>query len=784
MRVSSILWLNKQVKITQLISSLIMKKISASALLLALAISASGQALDLGSRAIMRQYQSQSIPTHNAYTKALEQLNIPTSHITGLIKLSEGTTMEELEAEGVNIVRSRGNIALVSMPVGEVERISALKQVKTLQLSRKVLPKMDKVRTAMGVDKIHAGTDLPQAYTGKGVVAGIVDQGLDPNHINFRNADGTSRIQQLTHIYVTSATSDGYDVDMYTPENIAKFGTDNIGTFHGSHTLGIMAGGYRDTMTVAKGTSMLSAKVETDYNPFYGSAYEADIAASCGDLNDMLIALGVEGVLDYAYKTNKPAVINLSLGSNVGPHDGSEIMSQYLDLAGKEAIICIAAGNEGELPIALNKTLTSENNVVKSFIKPTYPEVPTTQGTYYNLRYDQLYIYSNDKTEFTVKLVVYNKSRGTVTFQHAITSNMNGSAVYYASPGYAQEGDLTNTNFTRAFDGYVGMGSMIDENNGRYYVLIDYFVSDNQSTNANGNYLLGFIVEGKDGQRVDCYCSGLYSSMDAYGQEGWDNGSTNGSISDMACAQNVLVVGSYNTRNAWVSLDGKAYNYPGQYTPGYISSFSSYGTLIDGRNLPHICAPGATTISSTNTYYIDSNKVPMSALQGQRTEDKRKNYWHQQVGTSMATPAVAGAIALWLEADPTLTIDEVKDIAMSTAVKDSYVAAGDPVQWGAGKFDAYAGLKEVLRRAEEDGVEGITSDNDSRLMITPAGHNAFEVFIGGANEIDATIYNIAGQPVLSQSCQGDEAIIDASSLNAGVYIISINNSYNHRILVK
>lgn len=758
-----------------------MKKISISAMLLAMAVTASAQSsLDLGSRATLRQYQTQNIPTHNAYTKALEQLNIPTSHITGLIKLAEGATAQDLEAEGVNVVRTRGDIALVSMPIDDVERISNLKQIKTLQLSRKVLAKMDKVRTAMGVDKIHTGSDLPQAYTGKGVVTGIVDQGLDPNHINFRNTDGTSRIQQLTHIYATNATSDGYDVDMYTPATISKFKTDNYDTFHGSHTLGIMAGSHKGELTVAKGTSALSAKVETDNNPFYGVAFDADIAASCGDLNDMLIALGVEAVLDYAYNTQQPAVINLSLGSNVGAHDGKEVMSQYLDMAGKEAIICIAAGNEGELPIALNQTLTNEDKELKSFIKPTYAEVPTSSYTYHNLRYDQLYIYSNDSSEFTLKLIVYNKSRGTVTFQHAITGNMNGGAVYYASPEYAQEGDLTNTNFSRAFDGYVGMGSMIDPNNGRYYVLVDYFLSDNQTTNANGNYLLGFIVEGKEGQRIDCFCSGLYSSMDGYGQEGWDNGSTNGSISDMACAHNVLVVGSYNTRNAWVSLDGKAYNYPGQYTPGYISSFSSYGTLIDGRNLPHVCAPGATTISSTNSYYIDSYKVPTSALQAKLEESDRNNYWHQQVGTSMATPAVAGAIALWLEADPTLTIDEVKEIAMATAVSDSYVAAGDPVQWGAGKFDAYAGLKEVIRRA---GIESIKVD-DARLMIAEKGTKQFEIFLGDANEMNVTIYNIAGQPMLQQSCEGDEILVNASNLNAGVYIVSVNGQYNQRILVK
>lgn len=757
-----------------------MKKNQLSLLFIGIALSVSAQGLDLGSRAILRQHQTENIPVHNNYLKALQSANIPTDHITGLIKIADDATFEMLENEGVNIVKTRGNIALVSMPIGEVERIASLNSIKSIQLSRKVLAKMDKVRTAMGVDKIHAGTELPQAYTGKGVVAGIVDQGLDANHINFRNTDGSSRIQQLTHIYATNTTSDGYDVDMYTPENMSKFKTDTYDTYHGSHTLGIMAGGYKGEATIAKGTSSLSAKVETDNNPFYGVAYDADIAASCGDLNDMLIALGVEGILDYAYKTQKPAVINLSLGSNVGAHDGTDIMNQYLDLAGEEAIICVAAGNEGELPIALNQTFTSEDKELKTFIKPTYPEVPTSSYTYRNLRYDQLYIYSDDATEFTVKMIVYNKSRGTITFQHAVSTNMNGGAVYYATPGFAQDGDLSNTNLSRAFEGYFGMGSMIDPNNGRYYVLVDYFLFDNQTTNANGNYLFGFVVEGKDGQRIDCFCSGLYSSMDGYAQEGWDNGSTNGSISDMACSKNVLVVGSYNTRNAWVSLDGKAYNYPGQYTPGYISSFSSYGTLIDGRNLPHVCAPGATTISSTNSYYIDSYNVPTSALQAKQTETDRNNYWHQQVGTSMATPAVAGAIALWLEADPTLTIDEVKEIAISTAVSDTYVAAGDPVQWGAGKFDAYAGLKEVIRRA---GVENITVE-DARLMIAEKGSKQFEIFLGNATEMNVTIYNIAGQPMLQQSCEGDEILVDASNLNAGVYIISVNGQHNQRILVK
>ena len=148
----------------------------------------------------------------------------------------------------------------------------------------------------------------------------------------------------------------------------------------------------------------------------------------------------------------------------------------------------------------------------------------------------------------------------------------------------------------------------------------------------------------------------------------------------------------------------------------------------------------------------------------------------------MATPVVAGGIALWLEADPTLTVDEVKDIISKTSVVDADVTgSGDPIQWGAGKFDAYAGLKEVIRR--QSGTSDVLVD-DNRLMIKSIGENVYEVFLGGAEKIDAVLYNISGQPVMSQSVAADEATIDASSLASGVYILNVNGVHSQRILVK
>lgn len=759
-----------------------MKKIWFSLIALGVAFSGVAQSkLDLQSRAMLRSATVMQAPNSKIHTLAKTNGIIPQGHISGLIKISEGESFDALTENGVNVVRTRGDIALVTMPINEVERISTLGCIKQMQLSRTIEPKMDLVRPAIGVDKIHAGTDLPQAYTGKGVITGIVDSGFDPQHINFRDEEGNNRISYISHIYLSEDQQSYYIGEYNTPELVSKFGTDNTGTFHGTHTLGIMAGGYKGVSTVATRQSAFAAKVEETNNPYYGVACESEIMLSCGDLMDMFIALGVENILDQAYEAQKPAVINMSLGSNIGSHDGTSVMSQFLDLAGQEAIICLSSGNEGDLPIALNQTFTADDNVLQSFIHPY-----TQQQGYYNLRYGQVYVYSNDATEFTFEAVIYNQKRGTVTFRAPISENTDGNPIYYASTGYAQEGDITNVNFNRAFDGYIGIGSMIDQYSGRYYVMIDYLTSDNQSTNADGNYILGFIVTGKDGQRVDCFCDGVYTTLESYGIAGWDAGSTNGSISDMACAKNIVVVGSYNTRDEWGSLDGQLYSYQGSFPAGKMSPFTSYGTLIDGRNLPHVCAPGATVISSSNQYFIDAYKAQAvdvnSMLQAQYLEDGRSNYWHQQIGTSMACPVVAGGIALWLEADPTLTVDDVKDIIAKTSIVDADVTgSGDPIQWGAGKFDAYAGLKEVLRR--QAGVSDVLAD-DNRLMIKSIGDDVYEVFLGGAETIDAVIYNISGQPVMTQSINADEVTIDASTLASGVYILSVNGVHSQRILVK
>ena len=768
--------------------------------------------LDLQSQLELYKLRNTAIPTYNSRTRAFERPKSVPENTMAMVEMKDQNDRADLEAQGVKVLRVRGNIAIVVAPIKDIERIAGLKCVRRMELPRRVYQKMDVVRKEIGVDKIHQGVDLPQAYTGKGVVTGIVDGGIDPNHINFLKPDGTTRFGYISKITASQSNKDGYQFDNYYPRAvldtltnrdnayaIEDFTTDSYTTFHGTHTTGIMAGGYKGNITYAKTNDNDKSYKVVGPNPFYGCATESELVASCGDLRDQYIAFGVDDVVQYAQlsgKKPKPCVINLSLGSNIGVHDSTSVMNRFLAEEGKHAIICVAAGNEANMGIALKKDFAAAGETVKTFLTPMQPDSLSSGGkTYYNLRNGQIAAYSNDSTAFELQIVVTNTKRGNkAAVRIPLQNNTKGQPITYASGGdYSMSGAVINQTFAKAFDGYVTAASMIDPETGRYYAMAQIMTSDNQKTNQDGNYKLALEIKSKKpGQRVEVYSDAQFIYFDSNKQEGFVSGTRNGSISDMACAANIVTVGSYNVRNHWSSLDGFVYGYnkrgdEDDFPEGEASRFSSFGTLADGRNLPHVCAPGASIISSVNTYAVENPDLGYGdmALQGKLEKGGKKYYWHQSLGTSMATPVVAGAIALWLEANPSLTVKDVVRIIQQTARKDKYVTGtGDPVQWGAGKFDAYAGLKQVLKEKETDGINGVKyAESQEVPVITMTGERSFSAFLAGAKQLNLRAYSLSGQLVHSLSAQGDELNVNASSWNKGVYLIQVNGGKAQRIVI-
>ncbi len=745
-----------------------------------------GQSLDLQSLAKLRRYKLEQ-------RKSISRSDGTVPGVQGaMITLKEGYTVEDLRKEGVDVKSCRANIAICIVEISRAEEIASLPCVKAMSLQRQLSMNMDVARADQQVDAIHSNkpeAGLSKAYTGRNVIAGIVDQGIDAHHINFRFPDGTPRIGYL---YWARANAAGTAVveDHYNYTELDKFVTDNSSVYHATHTLGILGGAYDGPVQV--GTPWADPESpepvnlqEIDHCPYYGMAPAADLCVSCGDLQDAFVAYGVDALLRYRDFMGWPMVINMSLGSSQGPHDPKSQMARYLNACGQEAIICMSAGNEGDLKIALQKTFTEEDKTLKTFIYPYYYRYdPDVENSFF-FRNGSVEIWSADDTPFEVKAVLYNRSRGYRAAYNMPIVGENIGTYYTTDDGFLfTDTDIVgDPTFKKAYSSaYVGVGAKTDEQTGRYYGMVDYYAYNNAETNLDDNYVLGFEVTGKPGQTIYCYGDGLNTWMDSYGVEGFDDGSTDGSISDMAMAENVIVVGSYNTRNTWPCLDGGLSRYEGDgFLPGHVSGFSSYGTTMDGRQLPTVCGPGAAIVSSISWPYAEkmSEKDINYSCTARLEEEGRVNLWKQEVGTSMSTPYVAGGIALWLEANPDLTIKDVKEIIAKTAIVDDAVKSDDPKRWGAGKFNVLGGLKEAIRMYQA-GIQDMSVDND-RLIITPRGEGVYDVFLGNAESLIVDVFATDGRKVMSRSAEADELTADLSNLPKGVYIIKVNEKYSKKI---
>ena len=139
-------------------------------------------------------------------------------------------------------------------------------------------------------------------------------------------------------------------------------------------------------------------------------------------------------------------------------------------------------------------------------------------------------------------------------------------------------------------------------------------------------------------------------------------------------------------------------------------------------------------------------------------------------------------MATWLEANPNLTPAEIREVIASTAAAGNGNDAAARQKWGAGKLDAYAGIKKVL---DLSGVADITLGNDdSGILIRETSDGVWEVFAAGAKNISATVYNVSGQLATSVNASGDTAVIDCQNLGRGIYIVSVNGTHTKKITVR
>lgn len=710
-----------------------------------------------------------------------------------LVTMKEAGMGYILAENGYEIENELGRIVIARLTAPEMEAVAELDEVVQVSLGFEAETMMRVARKTTKVDDVHkanASSGLSHGYTGEGVIVGMMDTGLDPNHLNFRDAAGNLRIKNYWEI----KGADGSVVLYDTPEKIGAFETDLRQETHATHVLGIMAGSHNarpgsgnGMVATLNGLGKPSVSA-SNINPYYGVAKDAEMSVCSGTLENNNITIAAGRFRDYVKSTGKPGVLNFSLGNQRGPHDGTDASSLALADVGKDVLICMSAGNEGNANISLSKTLTASDKTVRTFVSTGLA------GNGY------LDIWSSGPQTLKVTFAAINLTNGNIVGTFEIPTPSSFSYIGGTSVRYSNV--VKNAQFGNTFgqSSFIGYSANLNTANNRYDVYLTFELSG-----SNANTAAAIIVEGTDGNKIDMYGSMVLRSN---GMAGYLDGTPTNSINGLACGDNILVVGAYVNSNPYMTLGGESSWSSTTYPQGGIAAFSSYGHTFQGRQLPDVVGPGMGMISSYNSYYVRdeinnyvtkglANPVNTKTEAQLRTEaesgysvwinspDKKdpddmktplKNYWGEMSGTSMSSPFVAGVLALWSQAAAEkgvrLSMDDVKKVIAATADKDEFTAQ-QPERWGMGKINALAGLKYILAN-QVGGVDGIASDDpESSLIIEPVGGGVYSVFLAGVEGFTATLHNLQGQAVATASATGNELTLDGSALGRGVYVLTV-----------
>ena len=268
--------------------------------------------------------------------------------LQAFIAVDDEQTLQALKQHGIKVRSVFNGFVVADVPAGLMNEVISLDGVRHLSLARHLVLCNDSARAMSRVNSLHDAISQVVPLTGKGVIVGMIDVGIDFNHINLCDESGRSRVRAVympedstgTPPVVRGDTLPGSCYE--TPEQIALLTTDYAASSHGSHTTGTAAGSCR-------------------INGWHGVAPEADLVV-CGipspELTDANIVNAVTYIFDYADRVGKPCVINMSIGSNGGPNDGSSFLCRAFDAASGPGRICVvSSGNDGNAPICLHATI-------------------------------------------------------------------------------------------------------------------------------------------------------------------------------------------------------------------------------------------------------------------------------------------------------------------------------------------------------------------------------------------------------------------------------------------
>ena len=276
--------------------------------------------------------------------------------------LSEGAMLEVIIISGNTperlneIINSLGGkyenlgygFGIVTLPIENLAKLSNVESIQYIELPKSLFT------TDAASNRASCVTQAREEYSimGEGVLIGFIDSGIDYTHPAFRNDDGTTRIEFIYDISEDGRIYNSAEINVAlksaSPSSIV---TSFDSTGHGTHVAGIACAGGNISQSL------------------YGVAPKSSIAmVKCTRGQYALstnIMRGIKFLIDKGKEVNKPLVINISLSTNDGAHNGTSLLEQYISTIAtlERASIVIAAGNEGDAAHHVGGELFGEKQI-------------------------------------------------------------------------------------------------------------------------------------------------------------------------------------------------------------------------------------------------------------------------------------------------------------------------------------------------------------------------------------------------------------------------------------
>ncbi len=646
-----------------------------------------------------------------------------------------------LQDLGIELRGRVGSIAALRVPASAFDQLAALPGVRWIRAARTYHLTND-VSTGAAYDASDAANST-FGTKGAGVIVAIIDTGINWRDNDFRNPDGTTRmlgIWDQTIVDPLHGPPAGFSFGAFYSRADINAGIAGIQTIltgdghgHGSHVAGTAAGNGRTTgLGIAAGT-------------FAGVAPEADLlvvrvfddqGSYCLDCD---LTAAMQFIRQTAAAAGKPWVANMSLGTDLGSHDGTDpdelTIDQFAGPGRSGAQVAVAAGNSNTRAMHWSGSIATPGTVLTTQFNPTHN---TLSGAENEFLWMDLWYDGGDSA--TVEIVTPG---GTV-----VSAALGADSGIRCTADGAVQIDATN---------------VLDPLNGANEVFIQLWDSSACSPVVGpraGTWTL----------RVRAVSAG---SAGPHVFDVWNEADLNGvafvtfSPATAGLTAGIpgttrygLTAGSYVSKCQWVNSGGTVSSGCATSTVGGIVASSGAGPTRDGRIKPDVAAPGQF-IGSTYTGLIRSTGNPLQL--------ERDGQHGNISGTSMATPHLTGTAALLLALKPGLLGTDIKAAMQASARADSFTGTVPNNRFGAGKLRtleaAYQAASLVIDLAATssggftgadnplmDGydvyrgtIPGIAPGNDGSCFLTgvpspsfsdpqsPAAGQAFFYLVAGAN---------------------------------------------------